>query len=61
MITTFLIIACVIAGLLVGHYATLFSLQSKASRLITDLKASYPREFEIWKCGYKQALNDIFE
>ena len=61
MITTFIIVACTIAGLFIGHYATLFSLRSKAKQLIADLKVNYPREFEIWKCGYKQALNDIFE
>ena len=48
-------------SMIVGYYLTMYTLHSKASQLIDNIKKAYPREFEVWKCGYRQALSDIFD
>ena len=60
MATYFLAIASNIIGIFIGAYAAQFVVKRRADRLMDTLKARHPREFEIWKQGYRQACVELF-
>lgn len=60
MIYLFIGISIALVGMVAGHYLTTYIWQSKVDGLLDNLKKLYPREFEVWRCGYRRACHDLF-
>lgn len=54
-------ISIALLGMVAGHFLTIFAWQRKADTLLDNSKRLYPREFEIWRQGYRRGLHDIFQ